>query len=215
MLFIPEIWREDIYLIPLHPELFNHKKVKVMKPRTIIGIIFIVASLLKLATIWGFIHWSWFTQVTEQPWATYFCIFVVLYMGVSMIIDSYRRDPDQWLQRPLPIGEDGKRICCSVHYGGDEYVYHGEIFHGARLDAFCGGIRMDLREAVITEDEEIDIHTFCGGIELIVPSTVNVNVKSQSFIGGVGNHTARTTDPKAPTIHIVASNFIGGVDIKN
>ena len=186
-----------------------------MKPRTIIGIIFIVASLLKLATIWGFIHWSWFTQVTEQPWATYFCIFVVLYMGVSMIIDSYRRDPDQWLQRPLPIGEDGKRICCSVHYGGDEYVYHGEIFHGARLDAFCGGIRMDLREAVITEDEEIDIHTFCGGIELIVPSTVNVNVKSQSFIGGVGNHTARTTDPKASTIHIVASNFIGGVDIKN
>ncbi len=37
-------------------------------------------------------------------------------MGKS--IDSYRRDPDQWLQRPLPIGEDGKRIRCSVHYGG-------------------------------------------------------------------------------------------------
>ncbi|MBR5747542.1 MAG: hypothetical protein IKY01_02005 [Prevotella sp.] len=32
-------------------------------------------------------------------------------VGVSLIIDSYRRDPDQWLQRPLPIGEDGKRIC--------------------------------------------------------------------------------------------------------
>ena len=119
-----------------------------MKPRTIIGIIFIVASLLKLATIWGFIHWSWFTQISEQPWVTYFCIFVVLYVGVNLIIDSYRRDPDQWLQRSLPIGEDGKRICCSVHYGGDEYVYRGETFHGARLNAFCGGIRMDMREAV-------------------------------------------------------------------
>ena len=32
-------------------------------------------------------------------------------VGVSLIIDSYRRNPDQWLQRPLPIGEDGKRIC--------------------------------------------------------------------------------------------------------
>ena len=62
-----------------------------MKPRTIIGIIFIVASLLKLATIWDFIHWSWFEQVTEQPWTTYFCIFVVLYVGVNLIIDSYRR----------------------------------------------------------------------------------------------------------------------------
>ena len=69
--------------------------------------------------------------------------------------------------------------------GGDEYVYRGETFHGARLDAFCGGIRMDLREATITEDEEIDIHTFCGGIELFVPNHVNVVVKSRSFIGGV------------------------------
>jgi predicted membrane protein len=145
----------------------------------------------------------------------YFCIFILLYVGIHLIIISYRRDPDQWLQRPLPTGEEGKRIRCSAHYGGDEYVYHGETFHGARLDAFCGGIRMDLREAVITEDEEIDIHTFCGGIELIVPTTVNVMVKSQSFIGGVGNHAAHIADPKAPTIYIVAGNLLGGVDIKN
>ena len=186
-----------------------------MKPRTIIGLVFIVAGLLKLTIIWEFIHWSWFAQVTEQPWVTYFCIFLIICVGAHLIIDSYRRDPDQWLQRPLPIGEDGKRICCSVHYGVDEYVYRGETFHGARLDAFCGGIRMDLHEAVITEDEEIDIHTFCGGIELYVPSHVNVVVKSRSFIGGVGNHVTHTPDPKAPTLHIVASNFFGGVDIKN
>ena len=79
----------------------------------------------------------------------------------------------------------------------------------------CGGIRLDLREAAITEDEEIDIHTFCGGIELFVPTTVNVEVKSRSFIGGVGNHATHTANPKAPTIHIIASNFLGGVDIKN
>ena len=146
-----------------------------MKPRTVIGVLFVVASLLKLATLWGILHWSWFETMSEGRWAMYFCIFILLCVGVHLIIDSYRRDPDQWLQRPLPIGEDGKRIRCSVHYGGDEYVYHGETFHGARLDAFCGGIRLDLREAAITEDEEIDIHTFCGGIELFVPTTVNVD----------------------------------------
>ena len=162
-----------------------------MKPRTVIGIIFIVASLLKLATLWGILHWSWFETMSEGRWTMYFCIFILLYVGVHLIIDSYRRDPDQWLQRPLPIDEDGKRICCSVHYGGDEYVYRGETFHGARLDAFC------------------------GGIELLVPTTVNVEVKSQSFIGGVGNHATRNADPKAPTLHIVASNFFGGVDVKN
>ena len=82
-----------------------------MKPRTIIGILFIVASLTKLATIWGIIKWDWFARVSEEPWVTYFNICLLIYVGVILIIESYRRDPDQWLQRPLPIGEDGKRIC--------------------------------------------------------------------------------------------------------
>ena len=183
-----------------------------MKTRTIIGILLIVAGAWKLANMWGIIENDW---LWRQPWTTYVAPVLLLYVGATTIIDSYRCDPDQWLRRPLPIGEDGKRICCAVKYGGDEYVYHGETFHGARLDAFCGGIRMDLREAVITEDEEIDVHTFCGGIELFVPTTVNVEVKSQSFIGGVGNYATHATDPNAPTIHIIASNFLGGMDIKN
>lgn len=186
-----------------------------MKPRTVIGILFVLASLLKLATLWNILHWSWFETISEGPWVMYFSIFVILCVGVKLIIDSYRCDPDQWLQRSLPIGEDGKRICCSAHYGGDEYIYRGEVFHGARLDAFCGGIRMDLRGAVITEDEEIEIHTFFGGIELFVPTTVNVVVKSRSFIGGVGNSTERQSDKDVPCLHIVANNFFGGVDVKN
>ena len=185
-----------------------------MKTRTIIGLLLMVAGLWKLANMWGIVENDW---LWRQPWTAYVAPALLLHLGAATIVDSYRQDPDQWLQRPLPIGEDGKRICCSVHYGGDEYVYHGETFHGARLDAFCGGIRMDMREAVITEDEVIDIHTFLGGVELIVPSHVKVTVKSRSFIGGVGNHTSHDDQhpTDVPCLHIVVSNFLGGVDIKN
>ena len=183
-----------------------------MKPRTIIGILLIVAGAWKLANLWGMIENDW---LWRQPWTMYIAPAALIYLGALVIINSYRRDPDQWLQRPLPIGEDGKRICCSVRYGGDEYIYRGEPFHGARLDTFCGGIRMDLRDATITEDEEIEIHTFCGGVELFVPQTVNVVVKSRSFIGGVGNHATRTVGKEAHCLHIIADNFLGGVDIKN
>ena len=186
-----------------------------MKRRTVIGIIFIVAALLKLATLWGILHWRWFETMSEGRWAMYFSIFILLYVGVHLVIDSYRSNPEQWLKRPIPPAEEGKRICCSVHYGGDEYIYTGEPFHGARLDTFCGGIRLDLREAVITEDEEIDIHTFMGGVELIVPDSLNVETKSRSFIGGVSNETNRKGKDSAPCLHIVASNFFGGVSIKN
>ena len=37
-----------------------------MKPRTIIGLVFIAASLTKLATIWGWIKWSWFEEYLKN-----------------------------------------------------------------------------------------------------------------------------------------------------
>ena len=180
-----------------------------MTRRTIIGIIFIVAALLRLADMWGIIQLNW-----EHSWTEYFGPALLLYIGAELVIYSFNRNPSQWLQRPLPQGEDGKRISCAVRFGADAYRYQGEPFHGARLDAFCGGLRLDLREAVITEDEEMDVHTFLGGVELFVPSNVNVLVKSHSFIGGVGNETAGRSIPGVPCLHIVASNFLGGVSIK-
>ena len=180
-----------------------------MNRRTIIGFIFIVAALLKLADMWGILHLS-----LERPWTEYFGPLFLLYVGFELVIYGFNHNPSQWLRRPLPLGEDGKRINCAVRFGGDEYIYRGERFHGARLDAFCGGLRLDLREAVISEDEEIDIHTFLGGVELLVPDTVNVVVNSHSFIGGVGNETTNSPDKNARKLYITASNFFGGVSVK-
>ena len=208
---IPDIWRDENLFIPLLMKLQINQN-KVMRRRTFFGIIFVVVGLLKLADVWGIAHLDWLWQ---QPWTVYFGIGLIIYIGIELIISSYENHPDQWLKRPLPIGEDGKRIVCTARYGGDEYVFKGEPFHGARLDTFCGGIRMDLRDAAITEDEEIEIHTFCGGVELIVPQTVNVLVKSRNFIGGVGNHAAQTIGKDVHCLHIIAYNFLGGVDIKN
>lgn len=181
-----------------------------MTRRTIIGIIFIMAALLRLADMWGILQLNW-----DHSWTAYFGPILLLYIGVELVIYSFNKNPSQWLQRPVPQGEDGKRICCAVRLGADEYVYRGEQFHGARLDAFCGGLRLDLREAVISEDEEIDIHTFMGGVEMFVPDNVNIIAKSNSFLGGVGDETGKRTIPNAPCLHIVASNFMGGVTIKN
>ena len=186
-----------------------------MKRRTIIGVIFVVASLVKLASIWGLIHWSWLERAEEEPWAVYFGPFLLIYIGLHLIVEGILHDRDLWLQRPLPDSDEGKRLRSSVYFGGDEYVYCFDLFRGALLQAFCGGIRLDLREAVITEDEEIDIRTIFGGVELIVPRDVAVEVRSRSIIGGVGNETDRNVAPDAPCLHIVASNYFGGVSVKN
>jgi len=183
-----------------------------MGRRTIFGIIFVVAALLKLGDMWGIIHLD---LLYKHPVSEYFGPAIILYVGAELIISGFEQHHDQWLLRPLPIGDDGKRICCTARFGADEYIFKGEPFHGARLDAFCGGVRLDLRLADITEDEEIEIHTFLGGVELLVPKSANVVVKSRSFIGGVGNETDKSVKPNAPCIHIITSNILGGVKIKN
>jgi len=183
-----------------------------MKRRTIIGIIFIVGSLLKMADMWGIMNLDWLWQ---HPWTAYMGPVILLYIGIELVIYSFQHNPDQWLQRPLPLNEDGKRIRCSVSFGGDAYKYKGETFHGARLDAFCGGIRLDLRDAVISEDEEIDAHTFLGGVELLVPTGIRVIIKSHNFLGGVSDETEKSSGRGACTLHITASNFLGGISIKH
>lgn len=183
-----------------------------MKRRTVVGIIFIVAALLRLAEIWGIVNLDW---LWNKSLAVYFAPAILLYVGVELVIYSFRQNRDQWLRRAIPQDDEGKRIVCSARYGGDEYVFNGEPFHGAELNAFCGGIRLDLRQAVITEDEAIDIRTYLGGVILLVPSTINVVVKSHSFVGGVGNNTSKSLGENAHCLHVTASNMFGGVSIRN
>ena len=135
-----------------HANNYITKRLKI-----VVGIIMVVALLLKLAVMLGILHLSWLENEPSDSLELYLAIFILLYLGCWLIIDGFRSDPGQWLQRPLPLNEDGKRISCSASFGGDEYIYKGETFQGARLEANFGGIRMDLRKAVINEDEEIDI----------------------------------------------------------
>lgn len=183
-----------------------------MVTRFLLGIILVAMGLLKLGDMFNLVDVDWLWQ---QPWTAYVAPAAMILFGFDLIFRRREHRHEQFLQRPVPSSEEGKRIVCRTKFGGDEYVYHGETFHGASLEVFCGGIRLDLREATITEDEEIDIHNSCGGIEIIVPRTVNVAVQSRSFLGGVENNANSTTLHSAPTIHIVASNFCSGVEIKN
>lgn len=187
----------------------------VKKLKIVVGIIMVVGFSLKLVVMLGLVHLSWLENESSDSIGLYLALFIILYLGCWLIIDGFKNDRDQWLQRPLPLNEDGKRILCQVSFGGDEYIYRGETFHGARLEATFGGIRLDLRNAVINEDEEIDIRTCFGGVELYVPTNINIDIKSRSLFGGVGNEGMKCSDPEAPTLHIIASNIFGGVDIKN
>ena len=84
----------------------------------------------------------------------------------------------------------------------------------AELTAVFGGVKCDLRNAVIEKDCAITSSSIFGGITVFVPDNVNVKINSNSIFGGVSEKNHRPTVQGAVTIYINATCMFGGVEIK-
>ena len=56
-----------------------------MKLRLFIGILLVVASILKLFTLWGIIDISWLSRTYDEPWATYGVPLIILLVGSDLV----------------------------------------------------------------------------------------------------------------------------------
>lgn len=86
-------------------------------------------------------------------------------------------------------------------------------FKGANLDAIFGGITLDLRNTKLEKEIIIKASSIFGGIDILLPSDVNVQVKATPIFGGVSNKIKNHKENNK-TIYIDAFCLFGGVDIK-
>ena len=99
-------------------------------------------------------------------------------------------------------------------FAGQDIKMNGEEFKGKNLSAVFGGVKLDLRKAVIKEDAVINASAIFGGIDILVPDDVIVVTKSNSFFGGVSNKTNNEPKKGAHTIYVNGTGLFGGVEIK-
>ncbi len=90
----------------------------------------------------------------------------------------------------------------------------GEAFTGAEFNAVFGGIKCDLRNAIIEQDCVINATAIFGGIDVLMPENVNVKVYSNSIFGGVEDKRQYRFKGDGPTLYINAICMFGGVDLK-
>ncbi len=102
----------------------------------------------------------------------------------------------------------------SAIFSGQNVDMKGEKFTGKKLSAVFGGLKLDLREAIIKEDAVIDASAVFGGIDILVPENVNVKVKSSALFGGVKSKHEKEVSEKNPTIFVNGSAMFGGIEIK-
>ncbi len=86
-----------------------------------------------------------------------------------------------------------------------------------RIVAMMGGAELDFREARLpVGTTEVKIWAVMGGIEIIVPPGLAVEVSGTAIMGGF-DHMDRAPaqpDPGAPLLHIHGIAFMGGVSIE-
>ena len=86
--------------------------------------------------------------------------------------------------------------CNNTNYNAPEYNatfssqklnFDNQPFNGTTLNAVFGGIDLRLDHAIITEDAVINCSAIFGGIDIYIPTDINVKVSSTPIFGGVGN----------------------------
>jgi hypothetical protein len=85
-----------------------------------------------------------------------------------------------------------------------------------RVIAMMGGAQLDLREARFpTGVIDLEVKAFCGGVQIIVPPGLAVEVHGTAIMGGFQNvnRAPAHPDPEAPLLRVHGIAIMGGVDI--
>lgn len=145
-------------------------------------------------------------------WKLVFPAIIILF-GVKMIFGTrVDRASSEVIKRLQAT--NGQVPYGTAVFSGEKMNFSGEVFQGAELNAVFGSVECDLRNAIIEQDCVIQASAVFGGIDIYVPTNVNIKASSNSIFGGVSNKTANYHDELAPTIYIKCNCMFGGVDIK-
>jgi hypothetical protein len=87
--------------------------------------------------------------------------------------------------------------------------------HGVAV-ALMGGVKLDLRDATIDTDElSITAFSLMGGVEVIVPEGVDVELGGFAIMGANENRTGLAPiRPGTPVVHVRGFSLMGAVEVK-
>jgi len=102
----------------------------------------------------------------------------------------------------------------SVIFGGQDIIYTDEPFTGGSYTALFGGLTINLRNVILSEDVVINTTAIFGGIDLIMPTNVQVVSNVVPILGGADNKFAGSRDANAHKIIVNGNAIFGAVEIK-
>lgn len=139
--------------------------------------------------------------------------FILVMIGISIIFKDTLNKKVADKIRDLNSNKGNFEEYCAT-FGEQKADLSGQEFNGANLDAVFGSVELDISKAIIKKDQVINASAIFGGIEIRVPTGVNIKVKSTPIFGGVDNKLKIDYNESLPTIYINGVALFGGVEIK-
>lgn len=138
---------------------------------------------------------------------------IIVIIGIKLIFRDFFSAKAAKVREKI-IEKNGELKEYAATFSGQNLNFNNEVFEGAALTAVFGGIKCDLRGAVINEDAVITLCCVFGGVDIHLPDNVNVKVSASSIFGGVSDKHKYQNLENAPTVYINGTCIFGGADIK-
>ena len=136
---------------------------------------------------------------------------VLVMIGLSFI---FKDDLNSKVRKEIKkLNKTETKEYCSC-FSGQTIDFNNEEFMGCSVSAVFGGVKCDLRNAIINSDVVINATSIFGGITIYVPESVNVKISSTSIFGGVSDERKNKTKDSEHTIYVNTTSMFGGVEIK-
>ena len=136
---------------------------------------------------------------------------VLVMIGLSFI---FKDDLNSKVRKEIKkLNKTETKEYCSC-FSGQTIDFNNEEFMGCSVSAIFGGVKCDLRNAIIKDDVVINATSIFGGITIYVPVGVNVKISSTSIFGGVSDERKNKTKDSEHTIYVNTTSMFGGVEIK-
>lgn len=169
-------------------------------PRTT-PLVFLAVGIMFLLSAQGLFDWGLLMKLLVP--------IILVIIGLQLLFrGAFER------KATVPPHEAGKIPEYSAIFSGNEVNYGCEEFYGASLTGVFGGVNLNLKSAIITQDVVINAVAVFGGCDILVPPNVKVKVSSVPIFGGTSNKVPPVAVADAPTVYVNATCLFGGVDIK-
>lgn len=144
---------------------------------------------------------------------------ILVFIGIRIMFQGAFRKKPNFDQSFIPGNTQGQSYSgtSKSDYNAvfsSNHIHITDQFYSTSLSAVFGAIVLDLRDAIIKGDVEINASAVFGGIDIFLPNGVNVKTNNVPVFGGVSNKHSQTNDPSAPTVYLNSTCMFGGIDIK-